>query len=330
MQSKEQKAHLPKLDIEGDNWVMHQDCLLWTIKQFSIKDHIANDSPPAAYTAKGIVKGLAPADRWECKEHSIRTVLGNTMPDEAFTQIKETESVKGAWDILKSTYKDHTAVLVVDHIKAFWDSKCKEGGNIQAHFHQLTHLHNQLASLGQTITDQDYLDTMIVTIPCSYRSSISMLSSASFLTKTKITADSFKAFLLDEYEHHLLMEKENTKAGKSGKDVKDPNDEAFTTDSNKKKDKDKCKVECHNCHKKGHMKADCWAKGSGKEGQGPRQWGGASNSAALASAKDKDAIEVWVIINRSDSEESWVAIKEVSDPKDFQLTVAAAGRSVPM
>ena len=29
-------------------------------------------------------------------------------------------------------------------------------------------------------------------------------------------------------------------------------------------------AECHNCHKKGHFKADCWAKGSGKEGQGPR------------------------------------------------------------
>ena len=130
MQSEEQKAHLPKLDIEGDNWVTYRDRLLWTMKQFSIKDHIANDSPPAAYTAKGTVGGLAPADRWERKEHSIHMVLGNTMPDEAFTQIKETESVKAAWDILKSMYEDRTAVLVADRMKAFRDSKCKEGGNI--------------------------------------------------------------------------------------------------------------------------------------------------------------------------------------------------------
>jgi hypothetical protein len=65
MQSEEQKAHLPKLDIEGNNWVMYQDRLLWTMKQFSMKDHIANDSPPAAYTAKGTVGGLTSADRWE-------------------------------------------------------------------------------------------------------------------------------------------------------------------------------------------------------------------------------------------------------------------------
>jgi hypothetical protein len=107
---------------------------------------------------------------------------------------------------------------------------------------------------------------MLSTIPRSYRSTISTLSGTSFLTKTKTTADSFKVFLLDEYEHHQLMEKEDTKAGKSGKDVKDPNDKAFAAGSTKKKDKDKCKVECHNCHKKGHMKANCWAKGGGKEG----------------------------------------------------------------
>jgi hypothetical protein len=96
MQSEEQKAHLPKLDIEGDNWVMCRDRLLWTMKQFSMKDHIANDSPPAAYTVKGTVGGLTPADRWECEEHLICTMLGNSMPDEAFNQLKDTESVKDA------------------------------------------------------------------------------------------------------------------------------------------------------------------------------------------------------------------------------------------
>ena len=107
-------------------------------------------------------------------------------------------------------------------------------------------------------------------------------------------------------------------------------DEAFTADSTKKKDKDKRKVECHNCHKKGHMKANCWAKGGGKEGQGPRQQGGASNSAASASAaKDKDTIEAWVVIDGTDLEESWAAIEEVSDPKDLQLTAAAVARHTP-
>jgi hypothetical protein len=28
-------------------------------------------------------------------------------------------------------------------------------------------------------------------------------------------------------------------------------------------------IECFDCHRKGHVKVDCWAKGGGKEGQGP-------------------------------------------------------------
>jgi hypothetical protein len=330
MQGEEQKAYVPKLSIEGDNWVMYRDRILWVMKQYQIKEHIAADTPPATYISKGTVGGITPQERWEREEHAIRTALGNSMPDEAFNQIKDTESVKGAWDILKSAYEDRTAALVSDRMKAFRNTKCPEGGNIWTHFHQLAVLCDQLTSLGQTITDRDYLDTLLASIPRSYEGSISSLNGASFLTKTKITADSFRAFLLDEYERRQLMEKEDAKAAKTGKDGKDSKDEAFAADSSKKKDKDKCKVECHNCHKKGHMKADCWAKGGGKEGQGPRQRGGASDSAASASAaKDKDAIEAWVVIDGSDSEESWAAIEEVSDPEDFLLTAAAAAGRTP-
>jgi transposase InsO family protein len=36
-------------------------------------------------------------------------------------------------------------------------------------------------------------------------------------------------------------------------------------------------VECYNCHKKGHKRHDSWAKGGGKEGQGPRSRKGNTN-----------------------------------------------------
>src|SRR5712671_1736632 len=102
MQGEEQKAYLLKLDIEGNNWVMYRDCLIWTMKQSSIKDYIANDSPPAAYLAKGKIGRLESQERWEREEHAIHMALGNSMPDDAFTQIKDTDSAKDAWDILKS------------------------------------------------------------------------------------------------------------------------------------------------------------------------------------------------------------------------------------
>jgi hypothetical protein len=96
MQGKEQKVFLPKLDIKGDNWVMYHDCLLWTMKHNNIKIHTTHERPPTDYVSKGKVGRLEPEERWECEEYTIRQALGNTMPDEAFLQIKDTDSVKAA------------------------------------------------------------------------------------------------------------------------------------------------------------------------------------------------------------------------------------------
>ena len=50
--------------------------------------------------------------------------------------------------------------------------------------------------------------------------------------------------------------------GKSGNGP----EEAFASQDRKI---DRSKIECYNCHKKGHYKSECWAKGGDKEGQRP-------------------------------------------------------------
>lgn len=51
-------------------------------------------------------------------------------------------------------------------------------------------------------------------------------------------------------------------------------------------------IKCFNCHKKVHRKADCWAKGGGKEGQGPKSkkgkdgQGGGDSASAAAEVKE--------------------------------------------
>ncbi|KAF8700276.1 hypothetical protein AX14_000815 [Amanita brunnescens Koide BX004] len=49
--------------------------------------------------------------------------------------------------------------------------------------------------------------------------------------------------------------------------------------------------ECHNCKKKGHLAKDCWAKGGGKEGQGPRSWKGKRDQAHQAQGDEASADE---------------------------------------
>jgi hypothetical protein len=71
-------------------------------------------------------------------------------------------------------------------------------------------------------------------------------------------------------------------------------------------------VECFNCHKKGHIKAECWAKGGGKEGQGPR---GKGKGRAVANKAADDDDGVWYA--HADSSE---ADSELDDWKEVVET----------
>jgi len=60
---------------------------------------------------------------------------------------------------------------------------------------------------------------------------------------------------------------------------------------------DKSSVECHNCHKTGHYKHDCWAQGGGKEGHSLRSKRGSKGKLELESvrvAEDKVVERAWM------------------------------------
>ena len=80
-------------------------------------------------------------------------------------------------------------------------------------------------------------------------------------------------FLIEEAQHHVITDKraknselalaaQAKKAGKKRSAHSKGKEKAKGTDAD---------ATCDNCHKLGHKGADCWSKGGGKEGQGPRQ-----------------------------------------------------------
>jgi hypothetical protein len=121
-------------------------------------------------------------------------------------------------------------------------------------------------------------NVLMSSLPPSYNTACLSVNASTHLTKSKITPDTFQAFILDKYELCEL---------RTGK--KDAKDEAFTADANKKKPKKD--IECHNFHKRRHVKADCWAKGSRKEGQGLKR--NSHATASVAAATEEKELEAW-------------------------------------
>jgi len=86
----------------------------------------------------------------------------------------------------------------------------------------------------------------------------------------------------DDYDKRMLSKNVDKKS----------DDQAFAAQA--KKRKNQSDIKCHNCKKEGHIKADCWAKGGGKEGQRPgrnKPRNDKSNDNAAVAAKKTDDIE---------------------------------------
>ena len=76
-------------------------------------------------------------------------------------------------------------------------------------------------------------------------------------------------FIMEEAQHRVIND-ESTKNAESTLTALSKKQRTRKDHSNKGKEKSTPGATCENCKNAGHTKADCWVKGGGKEGQGPR------------------------------------------------------------
>jgi hypothetical protein len=114
--------------------------------------------------------------------------------------------------------------------------------------------------MGSLISDEDFAMLLVSSLPESW----DLYTSAylgSKADRTTLTSHELIAILLEE---DCRRHERNV----------DPQDVAmqgqFTNKGEGRKKLSNSKKECFNCHKKGRMARDCWLKGRGKEGQGPK------------------------------------------------------------
>ena len=146
-------------------------------------------------------------------------------------------------------------MILVDMTKRLQSTKCDEDDDVCAHFTKLDNMHKQLSSMGKNFTDTEYAAILLGSLPACYALITSGMNAAAEYTSQIITPDHVTKLITDKYDQSMIAQ---------GKGISGP-DEAFATQDPKI---DHSNIECYNCHKKGHYKSKCWAKGGGKEGQG--------------------------------------------------------------
>jgi hypothetical protein len=104
-------------------------------------------------------------------------------------------------------------------------------------------------------------------------------------------ADDLISFITEEAQHRLIND-ERTKLAETALAAHAKKGGKQKGGKGKDPKKEKSDTQCGNCQNKGHTKDDCWAKGGGKEGRGPKQ-----------KRKDKDKSKTAIVaVNEEDNE----------------------------
>src|SRR5229473_6671035 len=125
-------------------------------------------------------------------------------------------------------------------------SKCAEGDNLRTHFLDLTNLRDQLSTMGKSFSDEDFATILLRSLPDSYKMQVSSIVTLVDITNTTILPSLVIRMLSDKYDNRVH-------AGIAGKSSKN---EAFKSEDQGKGKKRNHNIQCENCNKKGHTKAE--------------------------------------------------------------------------
>ena len=235
--------------------------------------------------------------------------IASTIPDSLYLKIKGNPTVKEAWDALKADFEKRSRMITIELRKRLQDTRCTENGNLRTHFDTIRTMREELASLGTILGEQDFSATILGSLPKSYDQFLSAVTATASVLKKDLNPEDLMQTIIDKYDRRSTRSRVPKEKG---------GDVAFYAEGNnsqggkggKKANKD---VECFNCHKKGHKKAECWAKGGGKEGQGPKS---KSKKEKDESKKGKDEPKK-ELASTAEEDGVWMAMTSNSDDKNM-------------
>ena len=203
------------------------------------------------------------------------TCLGN--------KIKNLKSSHDMQDAVKEDATTKSTLFLLDAEDQLASMKLAENNDpkvhlmeVKQHFQLMGQLHDNLLKMGSTISDSHYNTIIMSSLLESYQPTLQTITAVEWASTLLGTSSSramkpndLITFITEEAQHRVINDKHIKKA-ESVLAALSKKQRTRKHRSNKGKEKSTPGTTCENCKNAGHTKANCWVKGGGKEGQGPR------------------------------------------------------------
>ena len=144
---------------------------------------------------------------------------------------------------------------------------------LKLHFQTMQHHRKNLIKIGSSMSEQRFNIIIMSSLLDSYRPTLQTITASERVSRlsggqsTTMKLDDLITFIIEEAHHHIINNKQN----KNTKSALAASSKGTGKSNRKRKGKAKADVTCDNCKRPCHTKEQCYSKGGGSEGQGPRQ-----------------------------------------------------------
>jgi len=297
---------VPKLDAEGDNWAIFLVRFMDAVEAKGFWGHFdGSSSPPVTTTTSSDAEKTA-LTQWEKDERSAKTLLTQRLPDSTVMEIHSKKTVKERWEAVVKEYTVKGVYAQTEMRAKFLTSRCSEKGNAKDFLRGLRLKKEELAQVGVKISDEDYLSTIISSLPDALSNFASMQMSWTLQqTQQSMDASTLMTMLLQEAERQDLRSQRRKQA--TGKAKEDEKSEALAVSTEKPRGKrDMSKISCWNCGELGHFSSKCDKPRKSKD----------SESSVKPDPK-KEETSAAAVDSSSDDEGAWAADEIEDDGADW-------------
>ena len=187
---------IPKLDVSGSNWVTFKDRFTWALDARGILEHIDGTTsepkdPISAEEWKKAKDGLTMEQKklktewkkdvkdWKQGKAVAKQQIASSILDSLFMKVRAKGSAYDIWTELGKHFEKRSQMVSIDLQQRLQELRCAEKGNIVEHFAVLQTIQEDLASMGESLTENNYYAIIMGSLPTSYDSYISALNATS-------------------------------------------------------------------------------------------------------------------------------------------------------
>ena len=250
--------------LREDNWLPWKRRVTAILRERNLLKYVDGTAKKPKSSSPTTTEEINELTKWETGDQSAQTQIELTLSDAQMIHIAGAKTAAEMWEQLKLVKEARGQLGVLSQRRRLYRTVAQENTDIAAHITELRQIQEQLHMMNSLVSDEDFVTILITSLPESWDQFTTAYLGATG-NKMSVNSHELIAILLGEYRRR--QEKENT--DDSAMVSRGHGARGSAGKSDRKSDK-KSDVECWNCGKRGHTKDECWSKGGGKEGKGPR------------------------------------------------------------